>query len=66
MACMAKDGGFQSGKPWPKLIALYSLARGLNSCQTVGLSRPMSRVESWNAAGVILEIMPLVFVDVML
>mmetsp|Transcript_3789 Transcript_3789/g.7249 ORF Transcript_3789/g.7249 Transcript_3789/m.7249 type:complete len:80 (+) Transcript_3789:1370-1609(+) len=47
MEVMAKDGGSQSGKPWPRLTALYSDARGENSCQTVGLSRPLSRDATW-------------------
>ena len=47
MEVMAKDGGSQSGNPWPRLTALYSDARGENSCQTVGLSRPLSRDATW-------------------
>lgn len=44
---MTKGGGSQSGKPWPRLTALYSFARGENSCQTVGLSRPLRRDATW-------------------
>ena len=45
---MANAGGSQSGKPWPRLTELYSPARGENSCQTVGLSNPLRREETWN------------------
>lgn len=47
MEVMAKVGGSQLGKPWPRLTALYSVARGENSCHTVGLSRPLRRDATW-------------------
>jgi len=45
-ASMANWGGSQSGKPWPRFTAPYWDARGENSCQTVGLSNPLRRLES--------------------
>jgi len=36
---VTKGGGSQFGKPCPRFMAPLALARGENSCQTVGLLR---------------------------